>query len=62
VPVPAVAAPVLANKKSVARTSIKSCKKIGSTKKFSKVTYRCVKVKQIAMWRPVKKKVIALRK
>jgi hypothetical protein len=28
----------------------------------AKTTYRCVKVKQVAMWKPVNKKVIALRK
>jgi len=59
---PAIAAPVLASKKPVNRNAIASCKKIGSTKTVAKSTYRCVKVKKIAMWQPVNKKVIALRK
>jgi hypothetical protein len=59
---PAIATPVLASKKLVTRNAIASCKKIGSTKTVAKSTYRCVKVKKIAMWQPVNKKVFALRK
>jgi hypothetical protein len=57
-----IAAPVLASKKPVDRTVTTVCKKIGLTKKVAKTTYRCVKVKQVAMWQPINTKVIALRK
>jgi hypothetical protein len=59
---PAVVAPVFASEKRTARTATTSCKKIGLTKTVGKSTYRCVKVKKIAMWQPINKKVIALRK
>jgi len=58
----APAAPVLVSKKPTTDALTTACKKIGSTKKVAKITYKCVKVKQVAMWKPVNKTVIALKK
>ena len=58
----APAAPVLLSKKPTTDALTTACKKIGSTKKVAKITYKCVKVKQVAMWKPVNKTVIALKK
>jgi hypothetical protein len=53
---------VLASNKPTTRTVSTVCKKIGSKKKVAKITYKCVKVKQVAMWKPINKTVIALKK
>jgi hypothetical protein len=52
----------MVSKKPTTDRLITACKKIGSTKKVAKITYKCVKVKQVAMWKPVNKTVIALKK
>ena len=59
---PAPAAPVLASNKPATRSISTTCKKIGSTKKVARTTFQCVKVKQVALWKPVNNKVIALKK
>ena len=59
---PVPAAPVLVSNNPITRKAITTCKKIGSTKKVAKTTFQCVKVKQVAMWKPVSKPVVALRK
>jgi hypothetical protein len=53
---------VLASKKPSTRSVLATCKKIGATRKVARTTYRCVMVKQVAMWQPTNRKVIALKK
>jgi hypothetical protein len=53
---------VLVSKKPSTRSVLTTCKRIGSTRKVARTTYRCVLVKQVAMWEPASRKVIALKK